>query len=287
MERLVKIAPWFFVFIWASGFVVAKYAFANSDVLFFLSVRLFIASAILAIATLATGASLKLSATDFRASAVIGLALHGIYLGGVWHAIAVGSSSGVASVITSMQPILVSIIGITLLSEPLRVKQFIGLLLGFAGVVMVVLPKMQSKDGISAAAIAFLLLALAGSTSATLMQKKLGHSVPLLAGTTYQFLFAAIALLIVSLATGRTSLAWNLESSLAMLWAVVVTSVIAILILLWLLNKGSAAGVTSLLYLVPPTTALQAYLLFGEKVNTQGLIGIAMTALGVSLVIRK
>ena len=287
MGRLVKIAPWFFVFIWASGFVVAKYAFPNSDVIFFLSIRLFIAAAILAIATLATGASLKLSAIDFRASAVIGLALHGVYLGGVWHAIALGSSSGVASVITSMQPILVSLIGISLLGEPLRVKQFIGLFLGFAGVVMVVLPKMQSKEGISAAAIAFLLLGLSGSTSATLMQKKLGHSVPLLAGTTYQFLFAAVALLVISLATGRTSLHWNLESSLAMAWAVVVTSVIAILMLLWLLNKGSAASVTSLLYLVPPTTALQAYILFGEKVNTQGLIGIAMTALGVSLVIRK
>ena len=287
MERLVKIAPWFFVFIWASGFVVAKYAFANSDVIFFLSIRLLIATAILALATLATGSSLKLSRADFLTSVVIGLLLHVIYLSGVWHAIALGSPSGVASVITSMQPIFVSIIGIFFLREPLQIRQFLGLFLGFAGVVLVVLPKMESKGGVSVAAIAFLFLALAGSTSSTLLQKRIGHSIPLLAGTTYQFLAATIALFAISLTTGRTHMEWNLESSLAMGWAVIVTSVIAVLMLLWLLNKGSAAGVTSLLYLVPPTTALQAYLLFGEKVNAQGLIGIAMTALGVSLVIRK
>jgi drug/metabolite transporter (DMT)-like permease len=119
------------------------------------------------------------------------------------------------------------------------------------------------------------------------MQKKMGHSIPLLAGTTYQFLIAAIVLGIFSVATGKTSIDWNLESSLAMAWAVVVTSLIAILLLLWMLTRGSAARVSSLLYLVPPTTALQAFVLFGEKLTPTAIIGIAMTAAGVALVQKR
>jgi drug/metabolite transporter (DMT)-like permease len=136
-------------------------------------------------------------------------------------------------------------------------------------------------------ALLLLIAALSGSTSATLMQKKLGHSIPLLAGTTYQFLVAGVILGAYSVASGKTSMEWNLESSLAMAWAVVVTSLIAILLLLWMLTRGSAARVSSLLYLVPPTTALQAFILFGEKLNPQAIIGIVMTALGVALVQRR
>jgi drug/metabolite transporter (DMT)-like permease len=287
MKILERYAPGIFVFIWASGFVVAKYAFMNSDVLFFLSVRLVIAASILAVITKALGQSLRLSRSDLLASLAIGVSLHALYLGGVWQAIAEGSPSGIASVITSMQPVLVSLIAIKLLKEKLTSKQVIGLFLGLAGVVLVLLPAFSRAGEMTFLALVLLLLALSGSTSATLMQKKLGHSIPLLAGTTYQFLIAGIVLGIYSLAAGKTSITWNLESSLAMAWAVVVTSLIAILMLLWMLGRGSAARVSSLLYLIPPTTAVQAFILFGEKLNPQAIIGIAMTALGVALVQKR
>ena len=136
-------------------------------------------------------------------------------------------------------------------------------------------------------ALLLLICALFGSTSATLMQKKIGHSIPLLAGTTYQFLIAGLLLGIFSIVSGKTRINWNLESTLAMAWAVIVTSLVAILILLWMLTRGSAARVSSLLYLVPAMTAIQAFILFGEKLNPQALIGIAATALGVWLVQKK
>jgi drug/metabolite transporter (DMT)-like permease len=139
----------------------------------------------------------------------------------------------------------------------------------------------------TALALILLLAALSGSTSATLMQKKLGKSIPLLAGTTYQFLIAGAVLGVYSLAAGETSIEWNLQSSLAMAWAVLVTSIIAILLLLWMLTKGSTARVSSLLYLVPPMTAIQAFILFGEKLTPQAIIGIAMTALGVAMVQKR
>ncbi len=284
MKILERYAPGIFVIIWASGFVVAKYAFRSSDVIFFLSVRLFIAAAILALITKAMKQSLRLTRRDFYASLAIGIALHAIYLGGVWQAIAEGSPSGIASVITSLQPVFVSIIAIKLLGEPLLRRQLLGLCLGFFGVLLVLEPAFSRAGEMTLLALLLLLAALSGSTSATLMQKKLGHSIPLLAGTTYQFLIAGVVLGIYSLAVGKTSIDWNLESALAMSWAVIVTSIIAILLLLWMLTRGSAARVSSLLYLVPPATAVQAFILFGEKLNPQAIIGIAMTVLGVALV---
>ena len=287
MKTLERYAPWVFVVIWSSGFVVAKYAFRSSDVIFFLSVRLLIAAGILALVTKALGQSLKLTRSDLLASLAIGIALHALYLGGVWEAIAQGSPSGIASVITSLQPVLVSLIAVRLLGEKLTRNQVVGLFLGLAGVILVLAPAFSRTGEMTVIAIALLIAALSGSTSATLMQKKLGHSIPLLAGTTYQFLIAGVVLGIYSVASGKTSIDWNLESSLAMAWAVVVTSLIAILLLLWMLTRGSAARVSSLLYLVPPMTAIQAFILFGEKLNPQAIIGIVMTALGVALVQRR
>lgn len=287
MKILERYAPGVFVIIWSSGFIVAKYAFAHSDVIFFLALRLLIAAVILALITKAMKQSLRLTRREILASLLIGIALHAIYLGGVWLAIAEGSPAGIASVITSLQPVLVSLIAVRLLGEELRRNQVIGLLLGLAGVFLVLAPAFSRAGEMTLIALILLIAALGGSTSATLLQKKNGTTIPLLAGTTYQFLFAAIVLGSYSLATGKTSLDWNLESTFAMAWAVIVTSIIAILLLLWMLTRGSAARVSSLLYLVPPMTAIQALILFGEKLNPQAIIGIAMTALGVALVQKR
>lgn len=287
MRILERWAPAIFVLIWSSGFVVAKYAFQSSDVIYFLAIRLYIAAVILALVTKALGYSLRISRRDLLASAVIGICLHTIYLGGVWQAIAEGSPAGIASVVTSMQPILVSILAIFLLKERLTRYQLVGLIVGFAGVLLVLAPSFAKSGEMNLVALSLLVAALLGSTSATLSQKKLGQSIPLLAGTMYQFLIAGTVLMAISLLTQSTKFDWNLSSSLAMLWAVVVTSICAILLLLWMLTRGSAARVSSLLYLVPPAAALQAWLLFGEKLNPQAIIGIIATALGVALVQKR
>ena len=287
MKRLVSAAPWIFIVIWSSGFVVAKFAFADADALYFLAIRLILAALILFALTLALRQPVRLSRTDLKASLLIGLALHGLYLAGVWYAVELGAPAGLSSVITSMQPIIVSLLAVQLLSEPLTRRQISGLVFGLAGVVLVVLPKLSGTDGFTAESLAFLFMALAGSTIATLLQKKIGHSIPLMIGTTYQFAVAGVVLLLVSIARGKTSIQLTHTTFWTMAWAVLVTSIAAVLLLLWLLNKGSAAKVSSLLYLVPPMAVLQAFILFGEKVSAIGIIGIAMTAMGVALVIRS
>jgi drug/metabolite transporter (DMT)-like permease len=287
VSRLERWTPWVFVLIWSSGFVVAKYAFEYSDVLFFLGVRLLIAGSILLLITVALGQSLRLTRSQVLISLALGLTLQGLYLGGVWEAIANGSPAGIASVVTSTQPILVSILAFVILKERLLRNQIAGLVLGFLGVILVLAPSFSAAGEMTLMALSLLILGLSGSTSATLIQKKYGSSLPLLAGTTYQFLFAGFVLTIISLVSGRTYLEWNLQTSLAMAWAIIVTSIIAVVALLWMLQRGSAAKVSSLLYLVPPAASLQAWALFGEKLNAQSIIGIAMTALGVALVQRS
>ncbi len=287
MKRLTSAAPWFFIVIWSSGFVVARYAFEDADALFFLSIRLLLATAILFLLTLALRQPIRLSRRDFSASLLIGISLHGLYLAGVWYAIELGAPSGLSSVITSMQPILVSLMAVRLLGEALSRRQLVGLVFGLSGVILVVLPKLSQSGGFTAETLGFLFLALAGSTIATLLQKKIGHSIPLMIGTTYQFAVAGIGLLVISILRGSTRFEVSHTSLWAMLWAVLVTSIAAVLLLLWLLNQGSAAKVSSLLYLVPPMAVLQAFLLFHEKVTPLGLVGIGMTAAGVALVIRS
>lgn len=287
MKRIVAAAPWFFIVIWSSGFVVARYAFADADALYFLAIRLLLATAILFILTIALKQPIRLTRNDFLASLAIGVALHGLYLAGVWYAIELGAPSGLSSVITSMQPVIVSLLAVKLLGEPLTGKQVGGLFFGLTGVILVVLPKLSRSGGFTAETLGFLFLALAGSTLATLLQKKIGHSIPLMIGTTYQFAIAGLGLLLISIVRGRTRFEISHTSVWAMAWAVLVTSLAAVLLLLWLLNRGSAAKVSSLLYLVPPLAVLQSFLLFHEKVSLQMLIGIVMTAAGVALVVRS
>ena len=287
MKKLVGAAPWIFIIIWSSGFVVAKYGFEDADSLFFLAIRLLLAAAILLILTLALRQPTYLSRRDLAASLAIGISLHGFYLAGVWYAIELGAPAGLSSVITSMQPIVVSLLAVRLLGEPLTAKQVGGLLCGLVGVFLVVLPKLSKASGFTGESLGLLFAALAGSTIATLLQKKIGHSIPLMIGTTYQFAIAGFLLLIVSILRSRTHFELTVTSFWTMTWAVLVTSIAAILLLLWLLNRGSAAKVSSLLYLVPPMAVVQAFILFGEKVSWVGLVGIAMTAFGVALVIRS
>lgn len=286
MKKLISVAPWFFIVIWSSGFVVAKFAFRGADALFFLSIRLILAAAILFLITVVLRQPIRISRRDFGASLAIGVALHGLYLGGVWYAIELGAPSGLSSVITSMQPIFVSLLAIRVLGEELTRNQIVGLVSGLSGVVLVVLPKLSHSGGFTIESLAFLILALIGSIVATLLQKKIGHSIPLMIGTTYQFAVAGLLLLGLALLQGQTRFDATATTAWAMAWSVVVTSIAAVLLLLWLLNRGSAAKVSSLLYLVPPLAVLQAFLFFNEKINAQAAIGIAMTALGVALVIQ-
>jgi len=281
--KLSKLAPILFVLLWSTGFVGAKYGLPFADPFIFLAVRVLVAAVILFIIAAFMKSPIAIGADAISKSILIGFFLHTCYLGGVFFSISKGLPAGVAAVVTSLQPVLVSILAVKVLGEKLKMQQLVGLLLGLTGVVLVLGPSFDSK--IPVAGVVAIAIALIGSTSATLLQKRIGSGIPLVAGTAYQYLGSGSVLLTIALATGGTSIQWSGKFVLAFVWLIAVLSVGAILLLLWLLNTGSAASVSSLFYLVPPATAIEAFLLFGEKVNTQGFLGIGVTALGVWLVI--
>ena len=283
--KVARLAPYFFVFLWSTGFVGAKYGLPYADPFIFLSLRVFIAALLLLAVARIMKAPIAIGRPAIIKSCLIGLFLHALYLGGVFFAISQGVSAGVAAVITSLQPVFVSILAVKVLGEKLRLTQFAGLMLGLTGVVLVLGPTLDSS--VSKIGIVAVFISLLGSTTATLMQKKFGAGIPMLAGTAYQYLASGAVLALAAIATSGTHIDFKPKFFAAMTWLILALSVGAILLLLWLLNTGSAASVSSLFYLVPPATALEAYLLFGEKVNTQGFLGIGITALGVWLVIRK
>ena len=281
---LEKFAPALFVLLWSTGFIGAKYGLPYADPFVFLSVRILLAALLLFALARALRMPVRIGRTAMVRSGLIGFFLHACYLGGVFYSLSQGLPAGVAAVVTSLQPVLVSLIAVKVLGEQLRIRQVAGLFIGLVGVVMALGPSIDAQ--IPSAAIIAILVALIGSTTATLLQKKLGADIPLISGTAYQYLFSGCVLGVIALATQETSITWSLRFTAAFVWLVLVLSVGAILLLLWLLNSGSAAKVSSLFYLVPPATAIEAFLLFGEKVNTQGFLGIGITALGVWLVMR-
>ena len=281
--KLARFAPVLFVLLWSTGFVGAKYGLPYADPFIFLSVRVLIAGLILFAVAAVMKSPIAIGVSAISRSSLIGFFLHACYLGGVFYSISKGLPAGVAAVVTSLQPVLVSVLAVRVLGEQLRFKQVVGLLLGLMGVVLVLGPSFEQDIPVSG--VIGILVALIGSTAATLLQKKIGADVPLIAGTAYQYLASGFVLALAAIATGGTRIEWSGQFVVAFVWLIAVLSVGAILLLLWLLNSGSAASVSSLLYLVPPATALEAFLLFGEKVNTQGFLGIGITALGVWLVI--
>ena len=281
---LARFAPALFVLLWSTGFVGAKYGLPYADPFVFLSVRILLAAGLLFALAKLMKMPVRIGSTAVVRSGLIGFFLHACYLGGVFYSIAQGLPAGVAAVVTSLQPVLVSVLAVKVLGEKLRIGQMIGLVTGLIGVILVLGPSIDAK--IPTPAIVAILVALMGSTTATLLQKKLGADIPLISGTAYQYLFSGCVLGVIAIATQETSITWNLRFTASFVWLVLVLSVGAILLLLWLLNTGSAASVSSLFYLVPPATAFEAFFLFGEKVNTQGFLGIGITALGVWLVMR-
>jgi drug/metabolite transporter (DMT)-like permease len=280
--------PALFVLLWSTGFVGAKYGLPYAEPFTFLSVRLVVAAALLAVLAVVLRSAGMPSRPQYGRAAVAGLLLHAGYLGGVFYAISLGIPAGVSAVVVSLQPVLTAVLASRVLGERPSARQWLGLALGVAGVALVVGPGVLaagSAEPLSPAGLIACLVALASGTLGTVYQKRHGDGIPLVWGTAVQYAAASAALFAVAAATETMTIHWTTEFVVAFVWLVVVLSLGAVLLLLLLLRRGTAAGVSSLYYLVPPATAVEAYLLFGERVSGLSLLGIGVTALGVALVV--
>lgn len=279
-------APAAFVLLWSTGFVGAKYGLPYAEPFTFLALRLAIAAVLLAaVAAVKDG---RIGRAQVGRAAVSGLLLHATYLGGVFWAISRGTPAGVSSVVVSLQPVLVAALAVRLLGERLVGRQWAGLAVGVAGVGLVVGPGLAAGQADSPlSGLVACVLALLGGTFGTLWHKRHGDGIPLLWGTAVQYAAAAVVLGVLSAATETQRIDATPTFVAAMAWLVLALSIGAVLLLLVLLRRGSASGVSSLYYLVPPATAVEAYVAFGERLAPLAVVGIVVTCVGVAMVVRR
>jgi len=273
-----------FVLLWSTGFIGAKLGLPHAGPMTFLALRFALVAAALALWVRLAGAPWP-SRAQARDQAVIGLLLHGVYLGGVFTAISLGTEAGLAALIVGLQPIATALIARQVLGERLVSAQWLGMALGFGGVGLVVWQKLDAGIG-DWRGIAFCFAALIAIAAGSVLQKTRGGDTPLRAGALVQFAAAFVVTGTVALIVEDNRVAWTGEFLFALGWLVIVLSLGAISLLIWLIRRGAASNVASLFFLVPPCTALIAWALFGEELGPVALAGIAITALGVWMVNR-
>ena len=282
----LKAMPGLFVVLWSTGFVSAKYGLPYAEPLTFLLLRFVGVVALMLPLALAMRAVWPRTRAQLAHVAVAGVLMQGGYLAGVFCSIHLGMSAGVSALIVGIQPILTAFASAPLFGERLRARQWTGLVLGFGGVLLVVLGR-TTLSGITAATLALSVLALVSITAGTLYQKRFCGAVDLRAGSVIQFSAAGLVLLPLALGFETMQVRWTSEFILTLGWLVCVLSIGAISLLYILIRKGAATTVATFFYLVPPCTALMAYFMFGETLNAAAMAGMALAALGVALVVYR
>ena len=285
----VTAMPALFVLLWSTGFLGAKYGLPYAEPLTFLSVRFLLVIVLLGGVALLTKAPWPSSPGLAGHIAVSGILVHAIYLGGVFLSIHRGLPSGVSALIVGLQPLLTASVAGRLLGEKITLRQWGGLALGLGGVGLVLSTRIHgtSLTGFGWDAIGFAVAALFGITAGTLYQKRFCTGMDLRSGAVIQYLGALVPIGIAAIATETMRIQWTTDFILAMAWLVLVLSVGAISLLMALTRMGEAARVASLFYLVPPVTAVFAWMLFGEQLGPVGLLGMVVAVAGVALVVRR
>lgn len=289
-ELLLKIAPGLFVLIWSTGWISARYAAPYADPLTFLSLRYACAGIVLASLAIAMGAVWPRGKAAGHA-AISGVLLHALYLGGVWWAIARGLPAGISGLIAAVQPILTALLAPLVLGERISSRHWAGIGLGFAGIVLVLWPKLAGLSGAALAQqiepLAVNVLAMVSVTAGTFYQKKHVQTGDLRTVTTLQYAGAFAVTLPLAMLTEPMRIEWNTVMVLNLGWAVFALSIGAIGLLLLLIRRGAVSRAAALIYLVPPTVAFEAYLLFGETMSPLQVVGMVITAFGVALAVRR
>ncbi|GGA90973.1 peptide ABC transporter ATP-binding protein [Brucella endophytica] len=279
----VKYFPALFVVLWATGFIGAGYAMPYSEPFGFMTVRFFLAAAILGVWAFASGSPWPNRRGALHA-AIAGCLIHGTYLSGLFWAVHQGLPAGMSALVVGLQPLITTLIAGVTLKEKIEARHWAGLAIGFVGVVMVLSPKFSfHSGGINAVTVGVMFLAVLAISIGTVWQKRFVGQVDVKTGTTVQYLAAAILTGICSLAFESHQVIWSPWLLFAMAWLVIVLSIGAVLLLMVLIREGAVSKVASLFYLVPGTTALMAYFLFGETLNLIQLAGMAITTFGVAL----
>ncbi|MGB8337532.1 MAG: DMT family transporter [Burkholderiales bacterium] len=279
--------PLSFVFLWSTGFIGSRYGLPFAEPLTFLALRMLIVALLLLLASWIGRAPWPRNLAQIRHTAVAGLLVHAGYLGGVFCALKNGIPVGLVALITCLQPILTALAAGPLFGEKITRHQWLGLLLGLVGVGLVVSSKLNTADAPNLLSMAQAVFALLAITGGTLYQKRYGSGMDLRTGGVIQYATSGVVLGVLATLMETMHIDWTPQFTFALAWLCVVLSLGAVSLLYLLLRRGEAAKTASLFYLVPPVTALMAFILFDEILAPTAILGMAISAFGVALVVRK
>jgi drug/metabolite transporter (DMT)-like permease len=292
MQRLFLLAtPALFVFFWSTGWIAAKFAAPHADPLWYLTIRFACAGIIIALYAIAMRAPWPSGRRAWLHALISGALLHGIYLGGVWWAVKHGLSAGISGLLAALQPLLTALLAPYLLKETITPRQWTGVAIGLFGVLLVLSPKLGvALGGTGEAAwmaLGINIIGMFAVTAGSFYQKRFVSGADLRTVTSVQYLGAIAVVLPFALATEELHFDHSLTLYGVLAWSVLVLSVFTIAIMLMMINRGEVTRVSVLIYLVPSTVAVQAWVLFGETLNAVQITGMVLTAAGVYMATRK
>jgi drug/metabolite transporter (DMT)-like permease len=279
-----RAAPAIFVVLWSTGFIATKYVVNNAEPLTYLAIRMALVVVLMAIIA-AVARPRWPDRIGIAHSIVASILVHGFYLGGTAIAIAHSIPAGLSALIPGLQPILTSTLANRWLGERVTPLQWGGLLLGLAGVVLILHDRPMSGEagwGWFASGVS-----LVSITLGTLYQRRYCNRIDWRAGNLVQYIAVTVFFSVGAALFESGTVRWTAEFVLALAWLVVVLSIGSIGLLYWLIRRSAATSVASLFYLVPAVTAAMAYLLFGERLDAVSISGMIACAAAVFLVNRS
>jgi drug/metabolite transporter (DMT)-like permease len=281
-------APAIFVVLWASGFVVARLTAGHVEPVSFLAYR-FPLAALCMLALVAVFKQRKLTSREAAHAATVGFFLHAAYLAPIYWVVTHGMPSGVSSLIVGLQPIVTAFMAAPILKERIDAKHWLALLVGIIGVAMVLSPKFSfaTIGGITPLTAGLSVLGMLCATTGTIYQKRFASHLPLIPSVMWQYVGASTAVIALAAATENFRFDQSLQAWSGLLWAVVVISVGAILVLMHLIREGAIAKVSTLIFLVPGVTAIATYVMFNETLTLLQVLGMLVTAASVIIVNRR
>ena len=282
---MVKIFPFIFIVLWSSAFVTTKPIIDNSDPFAALAFRFFTVALGFFLFSIYTKKQILTNQKNLIQSLFSGVLFHGVYLGGVFYSISIGMPTGIAALIVTLQPILTNALAGKFLGEKVSFKQWLGIALGFLGAVLV----LGFDIGVSLPVIGVIasFIALLAITTSTLWQKKISNNLPLSVSNMYQAIGGCLFHLIIIFIFTEPYINFTPTFMIAMSHQIFLVSFGAFSILMFLIKNNSASKTVSIFFLIPPTTAIMAWLFLNEVLNNLDLIGFAVATLGVYIATRK
>jgi drug/metabolite transporter (DMT)-like permease len=280
---MARTIPFIFVLLWSTGFVGAKFGLPYAEPFTLLMWRLAFVVPLFLLLVLIFKRS-TISRFDAGIQMLVGLLIHGIYLGGVFAAIAANIPAGLSALFVSLNPLVIAVFSGVALNTSISKREWSGLLLGLMGVVIVLYGASSWEGVITTKGIAWLTFALAGIVAGTLLQKRYAQHVDLITGSSYQYSAALILFVILSFSMETGKVDWSFNFMLTLAWLVIVLSLIAILLLLYMIRHGEATKVASYFYLTPPFAAFWGWLFFDEQWSWMTLIGAGLVIFGLILI---